>query len=300
MIPQRVAIEGFLSYRRQVVFSFDGAPIWMLTGKNGAGKSSVFDAITFALYGVHRGGKSEAKELINRNSDRLAVQFDFMLGEDCYRVERTVARKGNPTFQAWHLNGPNPPTSRRKGEQAIDRTDSKDGLNKWVKDKLGLDDEAFKMSALLEQGKSDALLSAKPADRHELLSRLVDLRRYQALKEEADQREKDENSVVKANRAELVNLAPVTPAQLVEQEERVTQSKRQTDRIRRRLEQLQALMVHAQEWSKLGRRRDDALTRLATMRALLADADAIEAAALRLGDLQSTLPALSRILQHRQ
>lgn len=300
MIPQRVAIEGFLSYRQQVEFCFDGAPIWMLTGKNGAGKSSVFDAITFALYGVHRGGKDEVKELINRSSDRLMVEFDFLLGEDRYRVQRIVARKGSPAFQAWYLSGPNPPKARIKGEQAIDGTDSKAGLNAWVKGKLGLDDEAFKMSALLEQGKSDALLSADPKDRHKLLSQLVDLRRYKVLEEEAKQRLAGENGVVKANRAELANLSPVTPSQIAEQEERVAQSKQQIDLIRQRLEQLQALMVHAQEWSKLGRQRDDTLARLATMRSLLADADAIEAAALRLGDLQSTLPALRRILRHRQ
>jgi DNA repair exonuclease SbcCD ATPase subunit len=296
-----VAIEGFLSYRNRIEFSFDGAPIWMLTGKNGAGKSSVFDAITFALYGVHRGGKDDAKELINRGCDRLAVEFDFLLGEDCYRVQRTVARKGGPTFQATHLSGPNSPNRKRTGvQQPISGTDSKTGLTKWVERKLGLDSKAFKMSVLLEQGKSDALLSAEPKERHALLSQLVDLSRYVALEAAAKKRLGEENQTVERNKAELALLPEVTPAQIVTQEQRVTEAKTQIDLARQRLEQLQALMVHAARWNDLSRQRDSVCATLEKMRALLTDERSIECAALRLADLQMTLPSLQRILQYRQ
>ena len=56
MIPQRVKLSGFLSYKDEQEIRFDESPLWMLSGVNGSGKSSIFDAVTFALFGHHRGG----------------------------------------------------------------------------------------------------------------------------------------------------------------------------------------------------------------------------------------------------
>ena len=77
MIPQRVKLSGFLSYKDEQEVRFDESPLWMLSGTNGSGKSSIFDAVTFALFGHHRGGSQSAAELINKESNTLAVEFDF-------------------------------------------------------------------------------------------------------------------------------------------------------------------------------------------------------------------------------
>ena len=56
MIPQRVTVENFLSYGSPAVsFDFDRHPLWILCGPNGTGKSAVFDAITYALFGCFCG-----------------------------------------------------------------------------------------------------------------------------------------------------------------------------------------------------------------------------------------------------
>src|SRR5438105_1580867 len=65
MIPQRVKLSGFLSYKDEQEIRFDGSQLWMLSGTNGSGKSSIFDAVTFALFGHHRGGSQSATELLN-------------------------------------------------------------------------------------------------------------------------------------------------------------------------------------------------------------------------------------------
>ena len=46
MIPRRIALKGFLCYRDEQVIDFDGADLWVLSGRNGSGKSAVFDAMT--------------------------------------------------------------------------------------------------------------------------------------------------------------------------------------------------------------------------------------------------------------
>ena len=58
MIPQRIQLTGFLSYKETQTLDFAGAPLWMLSGNNGSGKSAIFDAVTYALFGHHRGGGS--------------------------------------------------------------------------------------------------------------------------------------------------------------------------------------------------------------------------------------------------
>ncbi|MBX9628191.1 MAG: SMC family ATPase [Gemmataceae bacterium] len=93
MIPQRVKLSGFLSYKDEQEVRFDGSQLWMLSGTNGSGKSSVFDAVTFALFGHHRGGSQSAAELINKESNTLAVEFDFTIEGTPYRIRRTVRRR---------------------------------------------------------------------------------------------------------------------------------------------------------------------------------------------------------------
>src|SRR5262249_9140629 len=92
MIPQRVRLQGFLCYQDQQEVSFDGASLWMLAGLNGSGKASVVDAVTYALFGCHRGGSQNAGELINKRCDKAAVEFEFSLSGQGYVALRTIQR----------------------------------------------------------------------------------------------------------------------------------------------------------------------------------------------------------------
>src|SRR6266700_6201069 len=166
MIPLRVYIKGFMSYRDETEFRFHGASLWVLAGRNGVGKSAVFDAITFALYGEHRGGKNNADALINQQSDNLVVEFDFAIGDEEYRVKRTLSRK-HSTCQAFRLTGP------KATPQAIPDTDRRTSLERWSVRVIGLSFETFTASVLLRQNKSDLLITARPGERHEMMSQLV-------------------------------------------------------------------------------------------------------------------------------
>src|SRR5205807_1036044 len=98
MIPCRIQLQGFLSYRDEQALDFRDAPLWMLAGANGSGKSAVFDAVTYALFGCHRNGTQDASELINKQSDGFAVEFEFELGGGRYQARRTLKRttRGRP------------------------------------------------------------------------------------------------------------------------------------------------------------------------------------------------------------
>src|SRR4051812_43109129 len=100
MIPRRVELENFLSFgspATEIVFG-DDEPLWVLGGPNGVGKSAVFDAITYALFGCHRGGKGQGMDdLIRHGTNGFRVAFEFAFNGADYRITRTYARKGHPT-----------------------------------------------------------------------------------------------------------------------------------------------------------------------------------------------------------
>src|SRR6266571_4195295 len=149
MIPLRVSLEGFLSYKEKQVINFEGSSLWMLCGPNGVGKSAIFDAITFALYNSHRG--SQIKELINHYSERLVVEFDFLVNGVVYRARRMHSRKGFPVREIVLIekNASNPSVVH---QTPVSGTDSERGFKEWVKSHIGLDYPAFTSSVLLLQG----------------------------------------------------------------------------------------------------------------------------------------------------
>src|SRR3982751_2836749 len=116
MIPRRVKLSGFLSYKDEQEVAFDGSALWMLSGLNGSGKSTIFDAVTYALFGHHRGGSQNAGELINKDSKGLTVEFEFLVDGQPYQIRRTLRRDAK---------GGSP-----KGTQGVARLDSASG--RWV------------------------------------------------------------------------------------------------------------------------------------------------------------------------
>ena len=89
MIPIKLRITGFTSYRKPVEIDFSGFDLACISGPNGAGKSSLLDAITYALYGEAR-KRDEA--IINTGSNKAEVQLDFEYESQVYRIVRSITR----------------------------------------------------------------------------------------------------------------------------------------------------------------------------------------------------------------
>jgi DNA repair protein SbcC/Rad50 len=79
VIPKRILLENFLSFGSagtEIAFG-DDEPLWVLGGPNGVGKSAVFDGMTYALYGEHRGGASDHTSLVRHGANGFRVVFEF-------------------------------------------------------------------------------------------------------------------------------------------------------------------------------------------------------------------------------
>src|SRR5262249_48253414 len=225
MIPLRVQLKGFLCYKEEQQVSFDGASLWMLAGLNGSGKSAVFDALTYALFGHHRGGGTDAHELINKDSDKASVTFEFALDGASYQIHRTLKRtkqgKANSTQQLYRQSP--------LGWDAVEGTQQRRGFAEWIEQNIGLSYETFTSSVLLLQGKAEKLLDSSAKGRFEVLAGIVNLERYVHLHESADAQRKTLRDDVERLQKRLEALPEVSPADLVEAEAAIEQ----TDAARR-------------------------------------------------------------------
>jgi DNA repair exonuclease SbcCD ATPase subunit len=295
MIPLRVYVKGFMCYRDEAEICFRNSTLWALCGLNGHGKSALFDAMCYVLYKEHRLGKQNTEELIHREAQEFIIEFDFALGTNEYRVRRTYSRKKRGTTQAFHLSGPDAPNPGRPGPQPIPDTESDPGFTRWVLQTIGLDEKTFTVSVLLLQGKSDALLKLGGAQRHDVLTKIIDLSRYDSIYRRAHEHSQEEEKKVKLYKQQIGSLEPVDEARVSDMERQIGEIRVNKEAERERQLILTGLREQAKRWESLQKDAGLLTEKLATYRRLLDQAPRIEQRASRLDDLQKVVPLLVQI-----
>lgn len=168
MIPHRLELKNFLPYRTPDPLNFDGIHLACLTGHNGAGKSSLLDAITWVLWGRARSG-NRPDDLIHLGQTEMYVQLDFEQEGVIYRVlrQRTAGRRGVSNLNLFIVQDDG--TLRSIREPSMNET------QKQIEGILRLDYETFINSAYLQQGKADAFTTKNPAERKRILGEILGL-----------------------------------------------------------------------------------------------------------------------------
>jgi DNA repair exonuclease SbcCD ATPase subunit len=179
VIPKRIVLENFLSFgspETEIVFA-DDEPLWVLGGPNGVGKSAVFDAMTYALYGEHRGGATDHASLVRHGANGFRVKFEFEFNGAAYQIVRNRPLKGRPTqsMKQWANGGWTKSVQLPTGRQ--------DQIKCWTERTLGIGFAAFKASVLLRQGEADAIITAGGAERLKILKKIIAVERYEQLAE---------------------------------------------------------------------------------------------------------------------
>lgn len=303
MIPLSLTLRGFLSFRDEETLRFEHDCVQLLSGPNGTGKSSVFDAIVFALFGVHRGGSQDKGHLINKQSDTASVEFDFRMNGRSYRAERGLRRKTDrfgeekveSTRQLYVQDGGNwkpvPGTNRDAGfsEQLEDRI-------------LGLSAEAFLSSVLLMQGRAEDLIEqdAKAAEhRFNTLKKLVGLEYYENLHDKVDTVYKVEKTRVENLEGQLSAIPPVGAEEFAELDRLLKEKEAELESARQEIAALEQRKERAAEWTRLQTEIAGLMERQRKDAALLQDAERIKADIERLNELERVLPQLSRLIELR-
>ncbi|KAF3889356.1 MULTISPECIES: exonuclease subunit SbcC [Nostocales] len=223
MIPRQLTLKNFLSYR-DAILDFRGLHTACVCGSNGAGKSSLLEAITWAIWGESRAVSED--DVIHTGSKDVRVDFIFETNQQNYRVIRTRQRGGNSglEFQIETPNGFRPLTG--KGVRA-----TQDIILEHIK----LDYDTFINSAYLRQGRADEFMLKRPNERKEILAELLKLNQYDELEERA----KDLSRQFKARAEELERCLESLKNQLLSREA-IVQKQAELEADINQLQQVQA------------------------------------------------------------
>ncbi|MEZ5321918.1 MAG: SMC family ATPase [Microthrixaceae bacterium] len=165
MRPRRLEVEGFAAFRERVVLDFDGVEVAALVGPTGAGKSSLIDAVTFALYGgISRYDNTRSKApAINVRSVEARVRFDFEVDGVGYSVARRMVRnKAGASVRDARLE---------RGETVLGGSVGE--VDAAVESLLGMRFEDFTRTVVLPQGQFARLLHESGAERRGMFVRLL-------------------------------------------------------------------------------------------------------------------------------
>ncbi|GAB4415643.1 MAG: SbcC/MukB-like Walker B domain-containing protein [Bacteroidia bacterium] len=180
MIPLTLSIEGLYSYQepQQIDFRHLGeAALFGIFGATGSGKSSILEAISFALYGrterlhAREPGGGMAYHMMNLKSDRLRIAFEFMGGRgesERYRFSVENKRHGK-TFEQ---------------TQNFKRSAYKWEAGAWIpieqtaEEVVGLSYDHFKRTIIIPQGKFEEFIQLGAKDRSQMLQEIFGLEKY--------------------------------------------------------------------------------------------------------------------------
>jgi exonuclease SbcC len=176
MIPQLLILKNFLSYR-EATLDFRDLHVACICGANGAGKSSLLEAIAWALWGQSRAVAED--DVIRLGETEARVDFTFEYRQQTYRVIRTRYRGQSSAleFQVKTVNGFRSLTG--KGMRMTQQL---------ILQHLKLDYETFINSAYLRQGRADEFMLKRPSERKQILADLLKLNQYDQLSEQAKER----------------------------------------------------------------------------------------------------------------
>jgi exonuclease SbcC len=165
-----------MTYHDEVLVDFQGIRLAALTGENGAGKSSLLDAITWALWGKARAKRDD--DLIHLGQEEMEVEYSFDLSGDIYRIirKRDASKRGRSDLSL-HVHDAG--GWRTLTESNLRATQSK------ISQLMRLDYDTFINSAFLLQGRADEFTMKAPGERKKILGDILGLQIYEFYAERA-------------------------------------------------------------------------------------------------------------------
>ena len=256
MRPLKLRLQAFGSYVEEQILDFEkalgDAPFVLIHGSTGAGKSTILDAIVFALYGESSGNIRKSTTLRSSTAppERVTeVEYVFALGRRRYRILRSPAyermSRGKMTTRTAKGQLYRLPDEGEDGEElllASNVTEVSDRIGQLI----GFDAEQFRQVVLLPQGQFQRFLLAEVKDRSAIMQRIFRTERYQRLEEALLQESIDLENAAKEEREHI--------DQMLRSENLNT-----SDELRARIAELkEAIDRHAEELKVLEDRQKDA------------------------------------------
>ena len=226
MRPSRLVVENFGPYRERAEVEFSLLePLFLVCGKTGSGKTSIFDAMTYALYGAAPGARGGLERQLwsqhAKPGDAPLVEFEFFLGGSEYRAVRSPpyrrsSKRGKEGLVEVEATAA---FYRREGEPPGWKlvADKKTEVDEAIRELVGLNEDEFSKIILLPQGEFQRFLEMKSSDRVGVLEKLFPVGMHEAVSQIAKDRSKEALAAVRRVDAELERLGGAARAEAAEE-----------------------------------------------------------------------------------
>ena len=210
MRPLRLEVQGFAAFRERVEIDFEGIGFFALIGPTGSGKSTIIDAICFALYGCvpRYDDNRRVGFVVTTGASQARVSLTFEIDSKRFVATRVVRRKPDGSAT----------TKEARLERYVDqeKTEVLAGTAPEVEAAivklLGLPFDHFTKCVVLPQGAFARFLHDKPSERQELLVRLLNLKIYERVGVRARQLHTELSASAAAKEQRLQELGHATDA----------------------------------------------------------------------------------------
>ncbi|MCF8363946.1 MAG: AAA family ATPase, partial [Prolixibacteraceae bacterium] len=247
MIPVSLTIQGLYSYQEKQTIDFTkltSARLFGIFGTVGSGKSSILEAITFAIYGktdrLNLSGDNRNYNMMNLKSDDMLIDFIFETGKSQTPYRAIVKGKRN--------------RKRFEDVKKLDRTAYRQPESEWVpieptelETAIGLSYENFKRTIIIPQGQFQEFLQLGNKDRTQMMKELFNLEKfefyYKVTALESANNEKKQNI-----EGQLQQLGAIDPEQLIAYETRKAELQKELASQNKKLTKLR---TQEQQWQQL-------------------------------------------------
>ena len=178
MKPRRLLVGGFGAFAKTAIIDFDRLSehgLYLIIGETGAGKTTIFDAMTFALYGEVAGYREKSSVVSDyEHRDKAYVEFAFSHKERNFLIKRDIESAKPADHSITEVDSVG---------NSIRATTGKAEVKKFIEELVGLDSDQFMKVVLLPQGEFQKFLNANSSEREKLLQVLFGTVLYNKISE---------------------------------------------------------------------------------------------------------------------
>ncbi|RKZ34366.1 hypothetical protein DRQ33_02315, partial [bacterium] len=229
MIPISIELENFRSYIGPEYIPLDFAPFFCIVGANGSGKSSIIEAMLWALFGKCREGANAVP--IRTDAEQVKVKFDFSIENRRYKVIRTNGKSGHKLWLKQY------DTEKKKFIELVKSHRLSDTQNK-IKNILGADYTGLQMATVFVQNEASIFSTIIPSERRKVLAKLLGIERYENIRKKLHQKV-SENRVKTESLQLQLNLITEQIEKIYDPQDEIEQIKSKLHSMENKRKQLQ-------------------------------------------------------------
>ncbi len=287
MRPIRLLLENFGPYRTRAEVDFSRlGPVFLVWGKTGSGKTTLFDAMTYALYGKVTGSRGGLENQLwshyAKPGEKPLVEFEFALSSERFKAvrvppRRKIGRNGEEKDVLAEAS-----LYRAEGDAWVVVADKKSEVDEAIRSRVGLSVDEFSKIVLLPQGEFQRFLEMSSTERSSILEKLFPVRLHEAVaaiarekaKSAADEQRRLDAEIVRLNGEAMAGLAGGQDDERIRLETLLAQ--REAERDVARAASVAALvgLERGMEGERLKGQLEAALRRLSLLEARQAEIDA--------------------------